>query len=66
MDIRDTGLSSQDFVKGLYEQYKVSVLDGAAFSPALEGFVRLSFTNGETALIDACERIKIFISQLEK
>ena len=66
MDIRDTGLSSQDFVKGLYEQYNVSVLDGAAFSPALEGFLRLSFTNGETALIDACERIKIFINQLEK
>ena len=64
MDIRNTGLSSREFVTGLYEKHKVSVLDGAAFSPALEGFVRLSFTNGESALADACARIKTFLGQL--
>ncbi len=64
VDVRDCGLSSQEFVRQLYHEHKVSVLDGAAFSPILDGFVRLSFTNSKSVLSEACSRIKDFVSAL--
>ena len=61
IDVRKTGLSSNQFVRDLYVQQKVSVLDGAAFSPQLDGYIRLSFTNGEQQLAKACARLKQFL-----
>lgn len=64
VDIRKTGLSGGDFAWQLYEAEKVSVLDGAAFGWSAQGFIRLSFTEDEDTLRDACARIARFVSRL--
>ncbi len=64
MDISATGMTSAAFVAQLYQQHKVALLDGAAFSPSLNNFVRLSFSNSERNLSEACRRIKLLVSNL--
>ncbi|WP_375740135.1 aminotransferase class I/II-fold pyridoxal phosphate-dependent enzyme [Pseudomonas boanensis] len=65
LDVRETGFSSLDFAWRLFRETGVSVLDAAAFGPAAEGFVRLSFTLGEEQLAEACARIRRFAAGLE-
>ena len=64
VDVRQTGLSAIDFARELYAQEKVSVLDGAAFGSNVAGFVRLSFTNADDVLLEACERIARFVRKI--
>lgn len=66
VDVRGTGLTSLEFAWRLFRQTGVSVLDAAAFGEPAQGFVRLSFTLGETQLAEACERIARFVSTLRK
>jgi arginine:pyruvate transaminase len=66
VDVRDTGLSSLDFAWRLFREAGVSVLDAAAFGEPAQGFVRLSFTLGETRLAEACERISRFVAKLSR
>lgn len=64
LDIRATGLTSQEFVERLYVQEKVSVLSAAAFGACAEGFVRLSFALDEARLQTGIDRIKAFVTEL--
>ncbi len=64
LDVRQTGLSSGDFMRGLYAQEKVSVVDGAAFGRATEGFVRLSFATTPELIREGCLRIRRFCAGL--
>src|SRR5581483_2734283 len=60
MDVSDTGLTGYRFMRALYEQRRVSVLDGAAFGRQTAHFVRISVAT-EPAVIDAaCGRIREF------
>ncbi len=59
-----TGLSAPEFVKALYEETGVSVLDGTAFGASVEGYVRVSCTVRDTELQEACSRIKSFLEEL--
>ncbi len=63
-DVRDTGLETAEFVKQLYRQTGVSVLDATAFGASAKGFVRISYTTGEAELKEACRRIAQFIESL--
>lgn len=63
VDVRDTGLSSQEFVEQLYAQQGVSVLSAAAFGACAEGFVRISFALDDARLQTGIERIKAFVSE---
>jgi arginine:pyruvate transaminase len=64
IDIRDTGLSANDFVWGLFRQTGVSVLDAQAFGPTARGFLRLGFVVGEQRLAEACQRIAGYVNGL--
>ena len=61
IDIRETGMSANDFSWGLFRQSGVSVLDAQAFGPTARGFVRLGFVVGEERLTEACQRIAAYV-----
>ena len=63
-DIRATGMDAARFSSELYAQKRVSVLNGAAFGAALEGFVRISFAASEADLEEGCKRIREFIADI--
>jgi arginine:pyruvate transaminase len=64
VDVRGTGLEAPDFVRQLYAETGVSVLDATAFGASAGGFVRVSYATGEQQLSEACRRIGKFIDSL--
>jgi len=66
IDVRDTGLSGYDFMCGLYDVERVSVIDGGAFGQGTRGFVRLCFATDEAQLAAAMLRIRRYCSQLPR
>lgn len=60
LDVRGTGLASGEFMRRLYAEQRVSVVDGAAFGAATDGFVRLSFATEPRLIEEACGRIRRF------
>jgi arginine:pyruvate transaminase len=62
IDIRDTGMSANDFTWGLFRQTGVSVLDAQAFGPTARGFLRLGFVVGGERLTEACQRIAGYVN----
>jgi len=63
VDVRGTGLSGYEFMRGLYESERVSVLDGGAFGAGTRGFVRVFFGTDPAALGEACRRIRRFVGR---
>ena len=66
IDVRDTGLSGFEFMSGLFEAERVSVLDGGAFGEATRGFVRLCFATDEDTLREATIRIRRYAETLAR
>jgi len=64
VDVRDTGLEAAEFVQQLYQYAGVSVRDATAFGAGAKGFVRISYTIGESELEEACRRIGRFVESL--
>ena len=64
LDVRATGLSGYQFMRGLYESERVSVLDGGAFGTQTGGFVRVCFAAEEGVLREAGTRIRRFAASL--
>ena len=64
VDVRGTGLQAPEFVRQLYADTGVSVLDATAFGASTEGFVRVSYATGEDILEQGCQRIAKFIDSL--
>ena len=65
LNVKNTGLSSSEFVRELYKQTGVTSIDGKAFGSSADGCVRLAFTIGEEQLSEACKRIREFVHTLE-
>ena len=63
-DVSDTGLSAHEFMLRLYEQERVSVMDGAAFGHQTRRFVRICFATDESTIDSACARIRRFCARL--
>jgi arginine:pyruvate transaminase len=66
IDISGTGLAGADFAWRLFREAGVSVLEASAFGQSGAGYVRLSYTLGEDALLEGCRRIKRFVEGLGK
>jgi arginine:pyruvate transaminase len=66
IDVRGTGLSGHDFMRGLFESEKVSVLDGGAFGEETRGFVRICFATDEVILREAVLRIRRYAGTLAR
>lgn len=64
LDVRGTGLSSAEFMRRLFATERVSVVDGAAFGRATDGFVRLSFATRPALIAEGCRRIARFCRAL--
>lgn len=57
VDVRATGLSGVDFATGLLDAQGVAVMPGESFGAGLAGWLRLSLTQPEDLLAQACARI---------
>jgi arginine:pyruvate transaminase len=64
LDIRGTGLGSQDFAMGLLEAERVAVLPCDGFGPSAAGHLRIALSQPEPRLKDAGERIVRFAQRL--
>jgi aspartate/methionine/tyrosine aminotransferase len=59
IDVRGTGLTGNEFMHGLYQAERVSVIDGGAFGGGeTRGFVRLCFATDEATLKEGIARIR--------
>jgi len=64
VDVRGTGLMSNDFAWGLLRHGGVSVLDARAFGPSAAGPVRLGLIVDDARLVEACRRIRCYCAML--
>ncbi len=60
VDVRPTGLTSEEFSKKLLEEEKVAVVPGEAFGKEGSGFVRLSYAGKTEELKEAVARMRKF------
>ncbi|WP_135448098.1 pyridoxal phosphate-dependent aminotransferase [Tabrizicola caldifontis] len=57
VDVRATGLSGEAFALGLLDREKVAVMPGESFGAGLNGWLRLSLTQPDELITEACTRI---------
>ena len=57
VDIAATGLSGEAFAMGLLKDKQVAVMPGESFGDALAGWIRLSLTQDDARIVEACGRI---------
>ena len=64
LDIRASGLGSEEFAERLLEREGVAVLPADSFGPSAAGHLRISLTVGDDRLKEAGERIVRLARQL--
>jgi len=62
--VQGTGLSSEEFAERLLKEQKVAVVPGNVFGPSGEGFLRCSYATSREELIEALDRMEIFLGGL--
>jgi len=62
--VKSWGLSSEQFAERLLKEQKVAVVPGSVFGQSGEGFLRCSYATSREELIEALDRIEIFLSGL--
>ncbi len=65
VDIRKTGLSSQEMAELLLNEFDVATLPGIAFGPSGEGHIRVSLAVDEDELVKASKRIAACIDYIQ-
>lgn len=63
VDIRSTGLSGEDFARRLLIEERVAVMPGESFGTALAGWLRVSLTQDDAIIDEACTRIAGFAAR---
>ena len=63
-DIREFGMTSEEFAFALLEAQNIAVVPGTAFGDSGEGFLRISYAYSIEKLRIAMERISLFIEEL--
>ncbi len=64
VNIKKTGMQSEDFAYALLEKEQVAVVPGITYGDACEGYIRLAFTMNEDKIIEGVRRIKRFVDSL--
>lgn len=64
MNIKETGLTSDEFADFALEQSHVAVVPGTVFGSNGEGYVRLSYANSMEVITEGLARIKDAVSKL--
>ncbi|MDI9447104.1 MAG: aminotransferase class I/II-fold pyridoxal phosphate-dependent enzyme [Pelotomaculaceae bacterium] len=62
-EIRQTGLSSEEFAEQLLKEVKVAVVPGSAFGQQGEGHIRCSYAASIDDLNEAFKRMKLFLKR---
>ena len=62
--VRSWDLSSEEFAERLLKEQKVAVVPGNVFGQSGEGFLRCSYATSREELIEALDRMEIFLSGL--
>jgi len=65
VNIKKTGMKSEDFAYALLEKEKVAVVPGITYGDACEGYVRIAFTMKEEKIIEGVKRIKRFVDSIQ-
>lgn len=65
-NIKDLKISSSEFSQALLEQFQVVVVPGSAFGESGEGYIRMSYATSNENIVEATERIKLFINSISK
>ena len=63
-DISSTGLDETEFAHRLLNEQKVALVPGTAFGENGKGFVRASFATAYEKLVEAADRIEVFVNSL--
>jgi arginine:pyruvate transaminase len=66
VDVRATGLSGEDFARGLLDRREVAVMPGESFGVSLAGWVRLSLTQPDALIEEACARIATHAAEVAR
>ena len=66
MDVRALSMNGLEFANALYNSTGVAVLDAGAFGKVSYGWIRISFTVDDALLLEACKRIRSFITQCQQ
>ena len=64
VDVRATGMPSDDVRRQLLYEHHVAVLHGSAYGPGGEGTLRVSFASGGDTLADGLDRLAQGLSRL--
>lgn len=64
LDIRNTGMKSEEFSYSLLDSAHVAVVPGITYGNMCDNFVRIAFTLEETKLREGIKRIKQFVNTL--
>jgi aspartate/methionine/tyrosine aminotransferase len=64
VDVRSTGIPSNDIRRRLLRDHGVAVVHGSAYGPGGEGTLRVSFASGGDTLSDGLERLREGLSHL--
>ena len=63
VDVRSTGMGGEAVALALLDQAKVAVMPGESFGAALSGWLRVSLTQPDEMIAEACDRIAAFAGQ---
>lgn len=66
VNIRQTGLTTQEFVDKMQREAGVSVVPGTAFGPSGEGYIRMSYASSYAVLEEALKRLHTAAIKLRK
>ncbi len=64
VDVRGTGQSGRVFAEGLLAEKAVAVMPGGSFGAALDGWLRVSLTQPDGQIAEACRRIAAYAEDL--
>lgn len=60
-----SGLSSEEFCERLLREHHVAIVPGTAFGAGGEGFARISYCYSVTHIVEAMNRIRRFLAELQ-
>lgn len=63
VDINATGMTGEAFARGLLAEKLVAVMPGESFGAGLAGWIRISLTQEDDLITDACDRIAAYASE---
>ncbi|MCB4770376.1 pyridoxal phosphate-dependent aminotransferase [Ancylobacter sp. Lp-2] len=58
VDVSGTGMSSEAFARALLDEEQVAVMPGSSFGAGAADFIRISLTVPDTAIEEACRRMR--------